>query len=73
MTDTPSVRERHVVDVDLMDASHGGKGRMLGCGQAGSLAAPVREAVRLLTRSILHPATVAEAVSHVASAPMYHV
>ena len=59
--------------IDLIDGSHGGKGRMRGRDQAESLVAPVWEAVRECTRSILGSATIADAAARASAAPMYYI
>ncbi len=59
--------------IDLIDGSHGGKGRMRGRDQAESLVAPVWEAVRACTRSILGSATIADAAARASAAPMYYI
>ena len=53
--------------------SNGGKGRMRGGDQAEALVAPVWREVRERTRAILGGATIAEAASRAAEAPMYHI
>lgn len=53
--------------------SNGGKGRMRGGDQAEALVAPVWREVRECTRAILGAATIAEAASRAAEAPMYHI
>ena len=53
--------------------SNGGKGRMRGGDQAEVLVAPVWREVRECTRAILGAATIAEAASRAAEAPMYYI
>lgn len=53
--------------------SNGGKGRMRGGDQAEALVAPVWREVRECTRAILGSATIAEAASRAAEAPMYYI
>jgi Rrf2 family protein len=53
--------------------SDGGKGRMRGGDQAEALVAPVWREVRDCTRAILGSATIAEAASRAAEAPMYYI
>jgi Rrf2 family protein len=59
--------------IDLVDGSHGGKGRMRGRDQAEILVAPVWDAVRECTRSILGSATIADAAARASAAPMYYI
>ncbi len=59
--------------VDMIDGSHGGKGRMRCGGQAEALVAPVWEEVQECLRHILRSATIADAAARAASAPMYHI
>lgn len=59
--------------IDLVDGSHGGKGRMRGGDQAEPLVAPVWSAVRRCTREILASATIAEAAARANAAPMYYI
>jgi Rrf2 family transcriptional regulator, cysteine metabolism repressor len=53
--------------------SNGGKGRMRGGDQAELLVAPVWREVRERTRAILSSATIADAASRAAEAPMYYI
>jgi Rrf2 family transcriptional regulator, cysteine metabolism repressor len=53
--------------------SNGGKGRMRGGDQAEALVAPVWREVRERTRAILGSATIADAASRAAEAPMYYI
>ena len=53
--------------------SNGGKGRMHGGDQAEALVAPVWREVRECTRAILGSATIADAASRAAEAPMYYI
>jgi len=53
--------------------SNGAKGRMRGGDQAEALVAPVWREVRECTRAILGSATIAEAASRAAEAPMYYI
>ena len=53
--------------------SNGGEGRMRGGDQAQALVAPVWREVRECTRAILGSATIAEAASRAAEAPMYYI
>jgi Rrf2 family protein len=59
--------------IDLIDGSHGGKGRMRGGDQAEPLVAPVWDAVRECTRSILGAATIADAAARAGAVPMYYI
>jgi Rrf2 family protein len=54
-------------------SSNGGKGRMRGGDQAQALVAPVWRDVRECTRAILGSATIADAASRAAEAPMYYI
>ena len=53
--------------------SNGGKGRMRGGDRADALVAPVWREVRECTRAILGSATIADAASRAAEAPMYYI
>jgi Rrf2 family protein len=53
--------------------SNGGQGRMRGGDQAEALVAPVWREVREHTRAILSSATIADAASRAAEAPMYYI
>jgi Rrf2 family protein len=53
--------------------SNGGKGRMRGGDQAEVLVAPIWREVRECTRAILGSATIADAASRAAEAPMYYI
>lgn len=59
--------------VDMIDGSHGGKGRMRGGGQAELLVAPVWDEARECLRRILRSATIADAAARAAAEPMYHI
>jgi Rrf2 family protein len=59
--------------IDLIDGSHGGKGRMRGGDQAEPLVAPVWRAVRECTRAVLGSATIADAAARAAETPMYYI
>jgi Rrf2 family protein len=59
--------------IDIVDGSHGGKGRMRGRDQAEVLVAPVWDAVRECTRAILGSATIADAAARATAAPMYYI
>ena len=59
--------------IDLIDGSHGGKGRMHGGDQAEPLVAPVWRAVRECTRAVLGSATIADAAARTAETPMYYI
>ena len=59
--------------IDLIDGSHGGKGRMRSGDQAEPLVAPVWSAVRDCTRRILSAATIADAAARAHHAPMYYI
>ena len=55
--------------IDLIDGSHGGKGRMPRGDQAELLVAPVWGAVRECTRAILGSATIADAAARASETP----
>ena len=59
--------------IDLIDGSHGGKGRMRGGDQAEPLVAPVWREVRECTRAILRAATIADAAARASENPMYYI
>jgi Rrf2 family protein len=59
--------------IDLIDGSHGGKGRMRGGDQAEPLVAPVWRAVRECTRAVLGSATIADAAARASDSPMYYI
>lgn len=59
--------------IDVVDGSHGGKGRMRGGDQAEPLVAPVWGAVRDCTRAILTTATIADAAARAEAEPMYYI
>ncbi|MFA4964781.1 MAG: Rrf2 family transcriptional regulator [Thermoleophilia bacterium] len=59
--------------IDLIDGSHGGKGRMRGGDQAEPLVAPVWRAVRECTRAVLGTATIADAAARATGSPMYYI
>jgi Rrf2 family protein len=59
--------------IDLVDGSHGGKGRMPGGGQAEPLVAPVWREVRECTRAVLGSATIAAAAARASKDPMYYI
>jgi Rrf2 family protein len=59
--------------IDLIDGSDGGKGRMRVQDDAEALVAPVWDAVRECTRSILASATIAEAAARATADPMYYI
>ena len=59
--------------IDLIEGSHGGKGRMRGGDQAEPLVAPVWQAVRECTRAVLGSATIADAAARASHSPMYYI
>ncbi len=58
---------------DLIDGSHGGKGRMRDGGQAELLVTPVWDEARECLRRILRSATIADAAARASTEPMYHI
>lgn len=59
--------------IDLIDGSHGGKGRMRSRDQAEALVAPVWSAVRSAVRGVLETNTIADAAARAAAGPMYFI
>ena len=59
--------------IDLIDGSHGGKGRMPRGDQAEALVAPVWREVRECTRAVLGSATIADAAARASQDPMYYI
>ena len=59
--------------IDLIDGSHGGKGRMSRGDQAEALVAPVWSEVRACTRAILRSASIADAAARASETPMYYI
>jgi len=59
--------------IDLIDGSHGGKGRMPCGDQAEPLVAPVWREVRECTRAVLGAATIAAAAARASQDPMYYI
>ena len=59
--------------IDLIDGSHGGKGRMPRGDQAEPLVAPVWREVRECTRAVLGSATIAAAAARAGQDPMYYI
>jgi Rrf2 family protein len=59
--------------IDLIDGSHGGKGRMRSRDQAEPLVAPVWSSVRAAVRAVLETNTIADAAARAASVPMYFI
>ena len=59
--------------IDLIDGSHGGKGRMPRGDQAELLVAPVWREVRACTRAVLGSATIAAAAARASQDPMYYI
>jgi len=59
--------------IDLIDGSHGGKGRMPRGDQAEPLVAPVWSEVRACTRAILRAASIADAAARASVTPMYYI
>jgi Rrf2 family protein len=59
--------------IDLIDGSHGGKGRMPRGDQAEPLVAPVWREVRECTRAVLGSATIAAAAARASQDPMYYI
>jgi Rrf2 family protein len=59
--------------IDLIDGSHGGKGRMPRGDQAEPLVAPVWREVRECTRAVLGAATIADAAARASHDPMYYI
>jgi Rrf2 family protein len=59
--------------IDLIDGSHGGKGRMPRGDQAEPLVAPVWREVRECTRAVLGSATIAAAAARASHDPMYYI
>lgn len=59
--------------VELIDGSHGGKGRMQIGAQADPLVAPVWDEAGECLRRVLRSATIADAAARANAAPMYHI
>ena len=59
--------------IDVIDGSHGGKGRMPRGDQAEPLVAPVWREVRERTRAVLGSATIAAAAARASQDPMYYI